>query len=121
MTRGVLRKLRWLLISIALTVLVTGAHAHESRPAYLEITETAPGRYDVLWRTPVLAGTQLPVVLRMPAEARNMTESAVREFQDSLVERRMVEIAGGLAGKRIEFAGLETTSTAVLARVQLGD
>src|SRR5262249_40409087 len=29
---------------------VTSALAHESRPAYLEITETAPQRYSVLWR-----------------------------------------------------------------------
>jgi hydrogenase/urease accessory protein HupE len=121
MTRGVLEKLRWLLVSIALAVPVGAATAHESRPAYLEITETAPGRYDVLWRTPVLSGVRLPVTLRMPADARNMTESAIREFQDSLVERRMVEIPGGLAGKRIEFPGLEATGTAVLARVQLGD
>ncbi len=34
------------------------AHAHESRPAYLEINETAPGRYEVLWRTPINAGMQ---------------------------------------------------------------
>ena len=42
------------------------AWAHESRPAYLQITETAPGRYDVLWRTPLLAGMRLPVRLVLP-------------------------------------------------------
>jgi hypothetical protein len=38
-------------------VLLVGvmASAHESRPASLEITATTPGRYDVLWRTPLLA------------------------------------------------------------------
>ena len=39
------------------------AAAHESRPAYLEINETSPGRYAVLWRTPVFSGMRLPVVL----------------------------------------------------------
>jgi hypothetical protein len=29
------------------------ARAHESRPAYLEINETVPDRYDVIWRTPL--------------------------------------------------------------------
>ena len=38
------------------------ARAHEARPAYLEIKETAPGQFAVLWRTPVLAGMRLPVV-----------------------------------------------------------
>jgi hypothetical protein len=36
------------------------ALAHEARPAYLEITETAPGHYEVLWRTPLLSGMRLP-------------------------------------------------------------
>jgi hydrogenase/urease accessory protein HupE len=37
------------------------------------------------------------------------------------VERRLVELPGGLAGKRIEFAGLQATITDVLVRVQLRD
>ena len=43
----------WLWLSLLVAVLgqVPGAGAHESRPALLGITETAPGRYDVLWRT----------------------------------------------------------------------
>ncbi|MGH8697417.1 MAG: HupE/UreJ family protein [Burkholderiales bacterium] len=97
------------------------APAHESRPAYLEITETAPGRYDVLWRTPVLSGMRLPVALKLPDNARNATAPTVREFPDSIVERRLVEADGGLAGKRVEFVGLQGTITDVLARVQLRD
>jgi hydrogenase/urease accessory protein HupE len=100
-------------------LLVHAAHAHETRPAYLEINETAPGRYDVLWRTPVLSGMQLPVELQFTKDTRNVTEPAVRQLSDSLVERRVIEVPGGLAGKRIEFVGLQGTITDVLARVQL--
>jgi hydrogenase/urease accessory protein HupE len=110
-----------LLVGIAVLAHAPSVRAHESRPAYLEITETAPGRYDVLWRTPLLSGMPLPVVLKLPAGARNVTEPGVREFPDSIVERRLVEVDGGLAGKRIEFAGLQATITDVLARVQLRD
>ena len=48
--------LRPLFFCLLLGVLApgSGAQAHESRPAYLEIKETAPGRFDVLWRTPGL-------------------------------------------------------------------
>jgi len=95
------------------------AEAHESRPAYLEVTETSPGRYEVLWRTPLNAGMHLPVALALPDDVRNINEPVVREFSDSLVERRLVEAAGGtLAGKRIEFQGLQATITDVLVRVQ---
>ncbi len=97
------------------------ARAHESRPAYLEITETAAGRYDVLWRTPLLSGMRLPVALKLPDQARDVTAASVRDFSDSIVERRLVEAEGGLAGKRIEFVGLQATITDVLARVQLRD
>jgi hydrogenase/urease accessory protein HupE len=105
-----------------LASLVRGAWAHEARPAYLEIRETAPGRYDLLWRTPVLSGMRLPVTLRLPAGVRNLTEPAVRELPDSLVERRVIQAANGtLAGARIDFVGLQGTITDVLVRVQFGD
>jgi hydrogenase/urease accessory protein HupE len=98
------------------------AWAHESRPAYLEITETAPGRYDVLWRTPLLAGLPLPVALTFPAGVGNVTAPALRALPDSLVERRVVQADGvGLAGRRVEFVGLQATITDVLVRVQLRD
>jgi hydrogenase/urease accessory protein HupE len=102
--------------------LATAADAHEVRPAYLELTETAPGRYAVLWRTPVLAGMRLPVVLRFPEGVRDAREPLVQELNDSLVERRTIEAGeGGLAGKRVDFVGLQATITDVLVRVALLD
>jgi hydrogenase/urease accessory protein HupE len=111
-----------LLVCGLLASLVRGAWAHEARPAYLEIRETSPGRYDVLWRTPVLSGMRLPVTLRLPADVRNVTEPAIRELSDSLVERRLIQPASGtLAGARIDFVGLQGTITDVLVRVQFRD
>jgi hydrogenase/urease accessory protein HupE len=98
-----------------------GAFAHESRPAYLEIKEMAPNRYDVLWRTPLNAGMQLPVSLVFPDDVRNVTQPTVQELTDSLVERRVIDVQAGLAGKRIDFVGLQGTITDVLVRVELLD
>jgi len=96
------------------------AEAHDARPAYLQIDETAPGRYSVLWRVPVLSGMRLPVALKLPAALRDVREPAVQQLSDSLVERRVVEAgSAGIAGARIEFAGLEATITDVLVRVRL--
>jgi hydrogenase/urease accessory protein HupE len=96
--------------------------AHEVRPAYLEIEETEPGRFHVLWRTPVLAGMRLPVVLKLPDDVKNLEVPTVQELTDSLVERRLVDAGPeGLAGKRIEFVGLELTITDVLLRVEMRD
>lgn len=109
----------WLLVVAA--ALASSAVAHESRPAYLQLTETAPGRYDVLWRTPLLSGMRLPVVLRFPAGTRHLTEPTERDFPDSIVERRVIEVDGGLTGKRVEFVGLQASITDVLVRVQSRD
>ena len=96
--------------------------AHESRPAYLAIEETAPGRFDILWRTPVLSGMRLPVVLKLPDGLQNLKEPGVQELADSLVERRWIDAGPeGLAGKRIDFVGLQGTITDVLVRVALLD
>jgi len=98
------------------------ARAHEIRPAYLEIQETQPGHYDVLWRTPVLAGMRLPVVLKLPDGVKDESVPSVQELADSLVERRAVDAGPeGLAGRRIEFVGLPLTITDVLVRVALRD
>jgi hypothetical protein len=107
---------------LALGIVAPSARAHESRPAYLEIKETAPGQYSVLWRTPVLAGMRLPIVLEMPDGVRNLREPVVLELADSLLERRWIDAGpGGLAGKRIEIVGLPLTITDALVRVELLD
>jgi hypothetical protein len=94
--------------------------AHEARPACLEITETAVGRYDVLWRTPVLSGARLPVGLRFPEKCRNVVEPAQQELNDSMIERRVIDAGPGtLSGQLIEFPGLQATITDVLVRATL--
>jgi hypothetical protein len=113
---------RRLCLAGLLLSLASRAAAHEARPAYLEVKETAPGRYDLLWRTPVLAGMRLPVVLQVPASVRNLKDPSVQELTDSLLERRTIGAGPeGLAGKRIEFPGLQATITDVLVRVELAD
>jgi hydrogenase/urease accessory protein HupE len=114
-------------LQIALVCLLTAlmapmpiAHAHEIRPAYLQIDEAGPGRYQLLWRTPVLSGMRLPVVLRLPDEIRDVSGPATLQLPDSVVERRIIDAGGqGLAGNRIEFVGLQATVTDVLVRVQM--
>jgi hypothetical protein len=117
----VTKRLRCLLAGLMLAVLVpvSAAWAHEVRPAYLETKETGPGHFSVLWRTPLLSGMRLPVVLKLPDSVQNIKEPIIQELTDSLVERRWIDAGhGGLAGKRIEFVGLQGTITDVLVRVE---
>ena len=103
-------------------VSAAAARADEARPAYLELTETAAGQFTVLWRTPVLSGMRLPIVLALPADVRNVKAPAVEELADSIVERRWIDAGSkGLAGRRIDFEGLQLLITDVLVRVEMLD
>jgi len=109
-------------VALALLFMFAPAQAHEARPAYLELRETASGQFSVLWRTPVLSGKRLPVALKLPDSVKNLKEPIEQELADSIVERRSI-VAGpdGLAGARIEFPGLQLTITDVLIRVEMLD
>jgi hydrogenase/urease accessory protein HupE len=116
------RSFLWLVAAVLWLAAESAVQAHDSRPAYLEINETAAGRYDVLWRTPVLSGARLPVVLRFPESCHNVVEPTQKELNDSLIERRVIDAgAAGLTGQRIEFVGLQATITDVLVRVSRRD
>jgi hydrogenase/urease accessory protein HupE len=109
-------------VLFALTLGAATVSAHEARPAYLEIKETAPGRFGLLWRTPMLAGMRLPVALKLPGDVKNVREPTVEELADSLVERRQIDAGpDGLAGRRIEFPGLQLTITDVLIHTEMLD
>jgi len=124
---GRFRHLRclWLLIvqfTAALCVACVGttqsAYAHESRPAFLQIREVGPKQYDVLWRTPVNAGMPLPVLLQMPEGSRDRADPLIQRLSDSTIERRRIALdEGDIAGRRIDFVGLQATITDVLVRM----
>ena len=119
-----MRVFRWFCFGLALAIAahMPDAWAHEARPAYLEIKETAAGQFSVLWRTPLLSGMRLPVILKLPDNARNVKEPTLQELADSLVERRWIDAGPeGLSGKRIEFVGLQGTITDVLVRIEMLD
>src|SRR6185369_17096017 len=64
--------LSWLLL-VWSVLFVRSGMAHEVRPAFLELTERAPGEFDVLWKVPAmggapLAGEELPHPQPMPSD-----------------------------------------------------
>lgn len=109
------------LVACAVAVLFAGSPvaAHEIRPAYLEISQVGPDRYDVLWRTPLFSGKRLPVALRFPEGIRDASEPREQVLPDSVIERRSIVAPGGLAGARIDIVGLQATITDALVRINL--
>ena len=66
----------WLLLALVIVDSCDdhAVSAHEVRPAYLQIDQIGQSRFSVLWRTPLLSGMRLPVVLQFPTACGNVTE-----------------------------------------------
>jgi len=116
--------MRALLVCLACLVLALSgaAEAHESRPAYLEIEQTGPGQFELLWRTPIRGSARLPVALQLPGGVKEIREPLVQYLDDSVLEKRWIRTGpDGLAGQRVGFPGLELTITDAVVRVHLLD
>lgn len=112
-----------LLLALATSMLAMpiSVSAHEVRPAYLQIDQTSETRFNVLWRTPLMSGMRLPVILKFSDGIHMVTAPSERELPDSVVERSIIEASDGLVGQRITFVGLQATITDVMVRVKLED
>lgn len=93
------------------------AYAHEVRPVYLDIQETAAGRYDVIWRVPVTNGMAPPVSPRF-VDACKVKGGLPWVAGSSAVSRMVVECAEGIAGTAITLDGLSHTMIDGLVRIQ---
>jgi hydrogenase/urease accessory protein HupE len=108
---------------LALLWLVSGSvTAHEVRPAYLELRETAGEHYEVLWKVPGL-GTdmRLGIYVELPANCKKLGESRATFSNNAFIERWSVDCPGGLVGRSIEILGLSATVIDVLVRIERVD
>lgn len=98
------------------------ACAHESRPAYLELSETEPAVFDVLWRRPARGDMVLSMQPVFPQHCEQSGRRAHYPQPGAMVERWTIDCgATGLVGQEIRVDGLQTTLTDVLVRVGFAD
>ncbi|MBB3933733.1 hypothetical protein GGR25_004811 [Kaistia hirudinis] len=102
---------------VAMLGLILPAAAHEIRPAYLQIDQTDARHFNILWKTPLMSGMPLPVVLKLPDSVTHVLEPQERPLPGSILQKRIISAPNDLAGLRIEFVGLQATITDVLVRV----
>jgi len=93
------------------------AAAHEVRPGYLELRETAPGVFRVLWKKPARGDMILKIDPVFPDSCAVAGIGSGTIRGGAYVARATLECEGGLTGKTIEIAGLEATLTDVLVKV----
>jgi hydrogenase/urease accessory protein HupE len=94
------------------------ASAHEVRPAYLELTEEAPGSFNVLFKTPMQGDLRLALNVSFSGGAKNATPVVSRMTGDSMVQTWRVQAIEPLTGQSVRIDGLDYTMTDALLRVQ---
>lgn len=110
---------RMLLILLLLLTAAPRVLAHEARPAYLELRQTGPETYDVLWKVPGQGeDLRLAIYAELPARCSKSVQRKASMSNSAYMERWTVTCAGGLAGSTIHIAGLAATLTDVLLRLE---
>lgn len=108
-----------LLAVLVLAGLFAGsAAAHEVRPAYLALHQTASDRFEVLFKVPTLGDRALDLAPVLPDAC---TPSAAPRFEllpGARVTRSSVRCEGDLAGRTLGVDGLSATLTDVLVRIE---
>ncbi|MCP4300987.1 MAG: HupE/UreJ family protein [Gammaproteobacteria bacterium] len=115
-------RLLWSILAfMPLLAMPAPASAHELRPGYLEITETTPGAYDVVWKAPIRMGRPLAVEPRFPEDCDTSDRSELTNERAALISRSSLSCETPLQGRRIQLAGLDATLTDVLVRLRSAD
>lgn len=110
------------LLALVSLFLMPQAGADEFKPALLEITETRPGWFEVIWKTPVSRGRQLILEPSLPDTLEQVGPTAQRLVGLSRVEQSTWRgEPGALVGAEIEILGLRSEPIDVIVQVDLLD
>ena len=94
------------------------ATAHEVRPAYLELRQTAVDTFDILWKVPARGNLRLGLYVRLPEGCVNITDPHGMFSGGAYIERWSIRHPDALVGSTIHIDGLKTTLTDVLVRIE---
>src|ERR1044072_7326759 len=110
---------------LALLLVVLGAlfghsaRSDEIRPGQVELRQTAPDTYSLLFKIPALGDDlRLAIYVTLPEGTSDVGPPPGRFNGGAYTERRTIRRGGGLTGQIIAIKGLSGTSTDVLVRIE---
>jgi len=118
MMRRALLFLSALLLALAAA---PASHAHEIRPAYWELQETAPDTYAVLWKAPLSSNAPSGFSPLLPPTAKITSDVARETTNNTYYERYTVNVPGGLTGQTLSLTGPAAALADVLVRIVRAD
>lgn len=113
--------LRALLLSLAWLCWPGAALAHDVRPALLQLIQTGPASYQIVWKRPLRGDTPPPLTPVFPDDCHETSSSQGRSAQGALVQRSRVECETTLSGRSLRIDGLGRTLIDTLVQVHLAD
>jgi HupE/UreJ protein len=113
--------LQALLVAITTTLCVSAAFAHELRPGYLDLRQMSDEAYALAWKKPIGGEIRFEIAPLVPEGCQLTGRTQQFVSVDAAVARGTLYCSGGLAGKTLRIAGLETVATDVLVRIQHRD
>lgn len=94
-------------------------HADEIRPAFLQLTETGPGVYQVLLKVPARSEVQrLALEVIFDDSVRPLSQRQRGYVDGADIQQWQVRREGGLSGATLNIDGLQRMNTEVLLRVE---
>ena len=116
MTRALRYPVLLLLASFA-----TATLAHEARPGYLQLTQTAPTTIELLLKVPAVGNMRLSLSPRLPEHCELVAPAVTHIVDGAYLERATLSCATSLTGETIRIDGLSSTLTDVLVRFERMD
>lgn len=108
--------LRWVALLLLCAGFAVPAAADELRPGYLELTQSTPTGWRMVWKAPIKGGLATNAAPSLPAICTQSKPS--RELiGGALVSVWAVTCTGPLAGEKIGLTGLDATFTDALVRI----
>ena len=95
--------------------------ADEIRPGYLELKESGHNVFSVLWKVPAKGNKKLSLQAQMPDNCKDKTQANARLINGAYIQRWVMVCDDGLVEKTISIAGLDSTNTDVLLRLEFID
>ena len=109
------------MVMMLLVFLTVPAVAHEVRPAYLDLRETASGEFAVLWKTPMRGEMRLALSVEFSGRTKHVTGIATREVGGAAVQTWRMKAIDPLRGQSVRLVGLDATMTDALVRAEFAD
>jgi hydrogenase/urease accessory protein HupE len=96
-------------------------HAHELQPAYLELRQTGPETFHVLWKVPARDDLQRGIRPQWPENCRITSDPIISHDGNAFTERFTLTCPGGLEGRSIGVEGAMAALADVLVHLQRAD